>query len=235
MERRRLVLLLVAVLAAALGVAAVFVYARGAETRAAEEYGTVRLLVATEEIAPGEPIEESLANGRVDLLPVPEGQELDGATDSTDDLGGDYARVRIYPGEQLIAQKFGGKDEVEADSDLIIPAGKLAQSVSVEGAARVGDFIRPGADVAVFLTQDGSSSKVLLERVQVLAVGGETATPGSGGDQGGETSLLTVALTQREIERVLFAQSIGSLSVALLNDQSKVRADEGVDGSNVFE
>ncbi|TYL46135.1 Flp pilus assembly protein CpaB [Nocardioides sp. BGMRC 2183] len=235
MERQRLILLVVAVLAAALGVGAVFLYARGAETRAAEEYDTVQVLTATQEIAPGESIQLALEAGKVELSPVPQGQVLDGATDSTDDLAGDYARVRIYPGEQLISAKFGGEDEVEADGDLIIPGEEMAISVSIEDDARVGDFIRPGADITVFLTRPGDSTRVLLERVQVLAVGRTTSTPNGGQEDAGETSLLTLALTQKDAERVRFAESIGELSVALLNDESKVRTDEGVDSSNVFE
>lgn len=237
MDRRRL-LLLVAALVAALGVALVVVWARGVEAREADKWEPVEVAVASQRIAPGESIEAAEDAGKVRTVEVPRQQLLEGADDSTAALSGTVALTTIYPGEQLIPLKFGGVGDIEAAATLPIPEGKLAISVSVEDAARVGDFIRPGAEITVFLTQEGTSTRVLLNRVTVLAVGRTTSVPNEGTEQpvdGGATSLLTLAVAQKEAERVRFAETIGSLSVALLNDASKVKVDPGVDSSNVFE
>lgn len=237
MDRRRL-LLLVAALIAALGVALVFVWARGAESRAADKYDTVEVLTASQKILPGEAIDDALEAGKVQLANVPKSQLLEGASESSEPLRGQVALTTLYPGEQLIPLKFGGVDEVEAAATLPIPEGKLAISVEVEDAARVGDFIRPGAEITIFLTQEGSNSRVLLERVTVLAVGRTTSVPTDGTEEeaaGGETSLLTLAVRQKEAEKVRLAETLGALSVALLNDASDVKGDEGTNPDNVFE
>lgn len=237
MDRRRM-LLLIAALVAALGVALVFVWARGAESRAADKYDTVEVLTASQKILPGEAIDSALEAGKIQLADVPRTQLLEGASESSEPLRGQVALTTLYPGEQLIPLKFGGADEVEAAATLPIPEGKIAISVEVEDAARVGDFIRPGAQITIFLTQEGTSTRVLLERVTVLAVGRTTSVPTDGTEEQAaesQTSLLTLAVNQKEAEKVRFSETIGALSVALLNDASKVKTDQGVDSNNVFE
>lgn len=245
MDRRRLLLVVAAVIAA-LGVALVFVYARGAETRAAEKFDTVEVLTASQKISPGENLDEALKNGKVALKHVAKAQLLEGATKDADPLRGKVALTTIYAGEQLVPVKFGGADEVEAAATLPIPEGKVAISISVEDDGRVGQFIRAGAEVAVIVTlldpqDDPIESRTLLERVTVLADGAKTAVPtdededGDGAAEQEIQQLLTVAVTQREAEKVRFAEKAGELSAALLNDASKVESDNGIDDKNLFE
>ncbi|GAA4806294.1 Flp pilus assembly protein CpaB [Nocardioides caeni] len=234
---------MVAAVIAALGVALVFVYARGADSRAADKYDAVEVLTASQEIQPGESLDDAIDSGKVKLTYVAEAQLLDGATDETDKLDGDVALVTIYPGEQLVPIKFGGEDEVKAASVLPIPKGKLAISISVEDDARVGEFIQAGAEVAIIITRpkdsnDPIESRILLERVTVLADGLKTNID-SGDDEEGITDadierLITVAVTQREAEKVRFAERAGDLSIGLLNDASKVERDGGVTLENLF-
>ena len=242
MDRRRLLLVVAAVIAA-LGVALVFVYARGAETRAADKYDTIEVLTASQEIKPGESLDDALENGKISLTHVAKAQLLEGADDDTDPLRGKVALTTIYTGEQLIPVKFGGADEVKAAAVLPIPEGKLAISISVEDDARVGEFIRAGAQVAIILTRpkDGApiESRTLLERVTVLADGIETSLQ-KDEEEGEEVAdsaiqrLITVAVTQREAEKVRFAERDGDLSIGLLNDASDVKRDDGVTGTNLF-
>ena len=46
--------------------------------------------------------------------------------------------------------------------------------------------------------------------------------------------LITVAVTQREAEKVRYAEKAGDLSIGLLNDASKVKRDDGVTDNNLF-
>ena len=237
MDRRRLLLVVAAVIAA-LGVALVFVYARGADARAAEKYETVEVLVASKKINPGESVDDALANGKISLVKVAQKQVLADAGDDSAPFQGKVALTTIYPNEQLIPSKFGAVEDVEAVSTLPIPEGKLAISIAVEEDARVGSFIQPGAEVALFLTQEGAYSRLLLERVTVIAFGEATIDPqeGASAEEGEETdTLLTVALSQKEAEKVRFAQTVGQLSVALLNEGSDVKKDPGVTSQNLFE
>jgi pilus assembly protein CpaB len=241
MDRRRL-LLVVAAVVAALGVALVFVYARGAETRAADKYDTVEVLTASQQIEPGESLDDALENGKVQLTNVARAQLLEGADDDADPLRGKVALTTIYPGEQLIDVKFGGADEVRAAAVLPIPEGKLAISISVEDDARVGEFIKAGAQVAIIITRpkdgDPLESRILLERVTVLADGLETSiADGEDEAQVADAAierLITVAVTQREAEKLRFAERDGDLSIGLLNNASTVKRDDGVTGDNLF-
>lgn len=245
MDRRRLLLVAAAVIAA-LGVALVFVYARGADARAAERFDAVEVLTATQQIAPGESVDDALTAGKVTLTRVAKAQMLEGAGKDAGPLRGKVALTTIYPGEQLVPVKFGGADQVEAAAVLPIPAGKLAISISVEDDARVGAFIRAGAEVAIILTRpkDGApiESRVLLDRVTVLADGVRTSVPDGATDAGSGNAaedatlgrLITVAVSQRDAEKVRFAERDGNLSIALLNDGSTVKRDDGVSGTNLF-
>ena len=247
MDRRKL-LLVVAAVVAVLGVALVFVYAKGADKRAADKFDTVEVLVANKKINPGESFDEALESGKFELADVAQAHLLEGAGDDPDQFEGTVALTTIYPNEQLVPVKFGGKEEVEAAITLPIPEGKIAISIAVEDAARVGYFIRPGAEVAVIstlidrTTQAPIVTRTLLDKVVVLAAGDTSAiADGSSGDdeeEGGEDGikqLLTVAVTQRQAEQVRFAEKAGELSVALLNSASDVDADKGVDGENLFD
>lgn len=236
MDRRRLLLVVAAVIAA-LGVALVFVYARGADTRAADKYDTVEVLTASQQILPGESLEDALENGKVQLTHVAKAQLLEGASEDSDPLRDKVALTTIYAGEQLIPAKFGAVEDVEAAAVLPIPAGKLAISIEVDDDARVGEFIRAGAQVAIILTRE-VDSRVLLERVTVLADGLETslkddeATSEDTDDD--IRRLITVAVSQREAEKVRFAEQAGVLSIGLLNDGSDVKQDGGVNNENLF-
>lgn len=245
MDRRRL-LLVVAAVVAALGVALVFVYARGAEARAADKYETVQVLTASQQIEPGESLDDALEGGKVQLSEVVRAQALEGADDDSDPLRGKVALTTIYPGEQLVPVKFGALEDVEAAAVLPIPKGKVAISVLVSDDGRVGRFIKTGAEVSVIATiveQGGQVgfTRMLLPRVTVLADGLKTFVPD--GETSGEAEedsqdiqrLVTLALDQKEAEKVRFAEKAGELSIALLNDASKVKVGPETNLANLFD
>ncbi|MFA6576990.1 MAG: hypothetical protein WCS84_16330, partial [Nocardioides sp.] len=70
-----------AVVVAALGATLVFLYAQNAESRAEERFETVQVLVATQQIEPGEAIDAALTAGKISLQDVTAGSLLPGATD----------------------------------------------------------------------------------------------------------------------------------------------------------
>ena len=247
MERRRL-LILGAALVAVLGVALVMVYARGADERAEARFGGVRVLVAAERLAPGETVEAAEAAGKIRSSTVARDDLLDGAVSTIDELDGQVALVPMYPGEQLIAAKFGAAGDAQAT--LPIPDGQMAVSVQLTDAARVSGFLQPGSEVAVFLNGTSTDTsqpftRLLLPRVTVLGVGStapvaseeDGGQDGEGGDDAPEEvapTLLTIAVGQRDAQKVLYAASTGELSFALLNGQSDVAPGPGVTSENLF-
>lgn len=252
MDRRRLLLVAAAVVAA-LGAVLVFLYVRGAETRAEQEFDTVDVLVATQQIEAGENVADAYAQAKIAVEAVPQGQVLPGAGTDGNVYEGQVALTTVYPGEQLIPEKFGGATEVEAASSLAIPEGKLAISINLTDPARVAGFVNPGSEVAIFFTgtaddlatdvsEDLQLTRVLLPRVTVLGVGSTTQVTTTTTDAEGQQTteqlprtLLTLALSQEEAERVLLAQTNAELALGLLTAESTVRDTPGTTESDLFE
>jgi len=108
----------------------------------------------------------------------------------------------------------------------------------------VAGYVQAGSQVAIFLTYDVVDSngnttgiertRVLIPRVEVLAIGtnqrARTSTSGSGGGSG--SLLLTLAVNQAEAERLIEGLSHGTLYLALLTDSVVVTPGAGVDNTD---
>jgi pilus assembly protein CpaB len=244
MDRRR-ILLVVAVLVAAVGSALVFLYTKGADTRAEEKFDTVEVLEATAVIAPGETFEDASAAGKLAKQAVSKDALLDGYQTTTDTLTGTVSLGTIYPGEQIISAKWGQSAAVA--SVLQIPDTNLAVSVNLTDPARVAGFVNPGSQVAIFLTGTDQVTglgfaRLLLERVSVLGVGSTTPVSTTTTDESGASTteqlprtLLTLSVNQLQAEKILFAQGNGELAFGLLTDESVVAPDPGpMTSENLF-
>jgi pilus assembly protein CpaB len=242
MDRRK-VLLLVAAVIAALGTLLVFFYVNGADSRADQRYDAVTVLKAVKQIEPGETAEAAQAAGKIETSAVARKDLLIGAINGLDPIAGKVAVSTIYPGEQIVSSKFGAAGTA-ATSALSIPKGKIAISISLDDPARVAGFVNPGNKVAVFYTgttADSSLTRLLLPSVEVIGAGTTTLTPtkttATDGTQSVEQlpkTLLTLALDQRDAEKVIFASKNGSLSFALLNNDSQVGPSQGVTTASLF-
>lgn len=246
---RRTAILVVAALIAALGTSLVFMYVRGVDARANERFDAVEVLKAVQVINPGETLAQAQAAGKIELGVVGRAQVLAGAMTSIGDLGPKVALSTVYPGEQIITAKFG---EPGDQKTLGIPEGKIAISVNLSDTARVAGFVSPGAEVAIFLTApeaaegpDGEEgedvTRLLLPRVQVIAVGATTVVSTTTTDPAGAQTteqlprtLFTLAVTQEEAERVMYAAGHGELAFAMLTDKTNLKPGPGVNAENLF-
>jgi len=143
-----------------------------------------------------------------------------------------------------VSEKFGA-EVTSVASALTIPRGMIAISVSLTDTARVAGFINPGSNVAIFLngiSPDGQPfTRLLLDEVQVIAVGSttttQTTTTTPEGTQTVEqlpSTLMTLALDQPDAEKVLFSQTAGELAFAVLNDDSNVDPGPGTGADDLF-
>ena len=242
---RRTVLLLVATLIAAVGTSLVFLYVRGVDARAAQQYNAVQVLKAVDVIKPGESLADAQSAGKIQMGSVGRGDLLTGATTSIGDLGSKVALTTIYPGEQIVPSKFGDPGEAET---LSIPDGKMAISVQLTDPSRVAGFVNPGAEVAIFSTAEAGQmgtaepiTRMLLPRVQVIGVGTTSMVSTTTTDKSGEQTveqlprtLMTLAVDQADAEKVIFAAKNSEVSFALLTNKSSVKAGPGVTPANVF-
>lgn len=241
MDRRKL-LLTAAAIVASLGAVLVFLYVRGADVRAEEQYETLEVLKVVTLIEAGESIEDAAAGGKIALAPVPSNQLLPDALDSTATLTGKVAVTRLFPGEQIVASKFGG---VAENTALQIKEGDMAISINLTDPARVAGFVNPGSEVTIFLngadTTGQTFTRLLLPRVTVLGVGSTTPVSTTTTSEEGAAvteslprTLLTVSLPQADAERVIFAAGNGELSLGLLTADSAVGPNPGVTAQNLF-
>jgi pilus assembly protein CpaB len=243
MDRRK-VLLIAAAFIAALGTLLVFLYVRGADTRADQKYDAVQVLRAVKQINPGETVEAAQAAGKIESGTVSRKDLLSDALTSLDSVTGKVAVSAIYPGEQIIGSKFGATG---AGNALTIPKGKMAISINLTDPARVAGFVNPGDNVAIFMNGQGIGSnpqqftRLLLPKVQVIGAGTTTVVATTTTDASGAQTqeqlpktLLTLAVNQAEAERVLFASANGELSFGLLNNDSAVATSAGVTPNNLF-
>jgi pilus assembly protein CpaB len=250
MDRRRLLLIL-AVFVAVIGTALVFLYVQGADSRAGDKYASVSVLKATQNIAAGESYDSALSAGKISLQPVPQNQLNQGYETSTTALKGKVVSVPIFTGQQVIGSQFGSGLQAAASS-LPIPKGMIAISVNLTDPDRVAGNVMNGSQVAIFVTGQltataggaGSSdsavqsTRLLLPNVTVLNVGSPqppAASTTSTGDGNAATTdtetlprtLLTLAVTQKEAQKVILASKALDLTFGLLTSDSKVAPAPG--------
>ena len=242
MDRRK-VLLAVAAVIAALGTLLVFLYVRGADTRADERYEAVQVLRVVKQIEPGETVEAAQAAGKFETSSVSQKDLLPDALTTTEGIAGKVAITTLYPGEQLISSKFGatgsgqrtdhpqGQDRDLGQPDRPGPRGRLREPrgqgrhLHDRHRRRRGRHLQPAAaaEHPGHRRRHDDHGRHHHDRPEGVATT----------DQLPKT-LLTVAVTQAEAERVLYAASNGELSFGLLNNDSKAAASKGVTNTNLF-
>jgi pilus assembly protein CpaB len=237
---RRKILLLLAAMIAALGTLLVFLYVQAADDRASDKFESVEVLVATQNIEQGETFDE--ASGKFALEEVPENSVLDGAQTTLDGLEGLVALTPIYSGEQIISAKWGGSVDITS-SVLAIPEDKVAASVNLTDPARVAGFVNPGSEVAILISvEEGRYTRTLLNRVTVLGVGSTSTISTTKKTETGESTtaeipqtLMTIAVSQKEAEKIFWGAQFGELSFALVTEDSKLTKTQPVTEPNLFQ
>jgi pilus assembly protein CpaB len=244
--KRRTILLLAAGLIAALGTALVFLYVKGADNRAEQRFDTVEVLRAVAPIEQGESIDDAAKNGKLALEPVSQDDLLPNHQTEIDELSGQVATTTIYAGEQIISDKFGEAAEaLAAKSALEVPKEDIAISVNLTDPGRVAGFLNPGSEVTVIFTGTPNSgipfSRMLLPKVTVLGVGSTTTTTKTTTTAEGEQTvaeipqtLLTLAVSKEEAEKVFYAVANGEIVLGLRTPDSDVKSGPGATFANVF-
>lgn len=245
------------VLAVALAVIAaglVFFYIRGAEQRAIEDQQPVSVLVSTATVPRGITLGDAASGGLVEVTQVPADMAPSGAlTAVTADNAGLLAINNVNPGQILLATNFVA--ELPDVTPVSIPDGLLAIAISLGDVQRVGNFLRPGAEVVIFnsYTTGGAlaaaegdnaptgdlTTRVLVDRALVLGIG-ETATSPTTNPDGTVTapppsSLITLGVDQAEAEKIIQASQTGSLYFGLLGDGTEIVTSNGTTDGNLFD
>jgi pilus assembly protein CpaB len=245
---RRVVAIIVAVLLAVLGTTAVLIYVNNADARALEGKDSVTVLVAAKPIAAGTSAQVARESFRAEKMPA-ESVPSDALSAIDENLNKLVTSTNIAQGQLLTR---GMLVKASTQDDVVLPSGKLAVSIPVKGAEQAGSTLKPGFDVALFNTftvaddkakytpsgeqltfgpDKNQATRLLLPKVEVISVIAEKK--GEKSDSFGKY-LVTVAVTQAEAEKLIHALATGVVSIAQVNDGSKVVPGAGVDTFHLF-
>jgi len=137
------------------------------------------------------------------------------------------AVIPLYKGEQLTDAKLARPGATEALS-LKTPPGKRAVTIGADALGGAGGMVKPGdfVDVIGIFALPGAEGQTtsvtvtLLQRIEVLAVGGRLSAVDEGASTAGGDNTLTLALTPEEAQLVLFAQSARAELQLVLRSQA---------------
>jgi pilus assembly protein CpaB len=226
-SKRAIIMLALSVL---LGIAAVMLAARWMGQQAASDKTTV--LVASRDMELGQAITPIM----LESVPWPKGAVPTGAFDDPKKLEGRVVRISIFKGEPVLAPKLA-PEGTKAGLDSVIKTGHRAITVKVNEVVGVAGFLAPGSYVDLLVNfrdeRDQPMSRVVLERIMVLAIAQEAQRPDETKPR--VVNAVTLEVTPEQAEKIDLARNIGTLSLILRNQVDTVdAATDGVRQQNLF-
>lgn len=219
---RAILMLLIALLA---GVAAVVSASRWLMEQSSSSVKQV--VVAANDLNLGQPLNGS----QLRLVNWPTASVPPGAFEDLKLLEGRVVRTSLQRGEPILDAKLapvGTKGGLSA----VINDGKRAITVRVNDVVGVAGFALPGNFVDVIVntneeaksTQNGSISKIVLEKILVLAVAQQVSRDDT---QPKVVNAVTLEVTPDQAEKLDVARSVGTLSLVLRNQMDVADINTG--------
>ena len=224
MFRQRLVLILI--LAAAMGTFTSYLVYRAVRTAGGQRGQVDEILVADVNVAVG----EALTSKHVKLVPWPKTAMPVGSLRSVKDAEGRVARTSIVSGEPILDAKLAPMGQAGL-MPVLVPAGKRAVTIKVDEAVQKSGFVVPNSRVDILVTMarklgEGKESRIVLQDVLVLA---SDQTVEMKDNKPVTMTTVTMAITPEETERLALAQNEGKVTLALRNlSDDKVVSTGGV-------
>lgn len=215
-------------------ITALFVYlymSRQIQAASAE----VPIIVAQRDI----PIGSILNGSMLGVRNVPKKALPPGVATSPEMVVGRVVTRQINAGEPVPLSAVALRNRLSQ----LIPISMRAVTVALDPVSGVGGFIQPGDHVdviATFNVDGGTLSRVVLQDVELLAAGGQVSTdqeaPQQAGAAKGPQAYLTatLAVSPRQAEELVLAESKGKLRLALRrpDDRSRI-SSQGITGRAV--
>lgn len=251
----RVLVLLASLVVAAIGAGLVLLYASQARDAAARDLELVGVYVAQRDIAAGTNIAAVLADGSVTVTELPRDTLIPGVvrpdeTPLTPDQLAQFLTGPLGSSQQLTADDIGPTVTASEDELGLVASQRNAISITLDDEQRVGPFLDPGDNVALFLTytpegETAPCTRVLVPSITVLGVGAAvradptlpaaTAAPQAAGPATGALLTLQVSRETPLAARIRHATSLGGLSAVLLDEGRSYRdLDECVDVKDLF-
>jgi len=219
---RRLVSAIAAGVLALLGAALLVGYVNSADSRAIADLDPIEVLVVSAPIAQGTPAEEIAASVTTQSLP----RKAVGPDPvrSLAEVADRVASTDLLPGEQLLGARFVTPQSLERFGGIPAPEGYHQVTIALDAPRIVGGTITAGDTVGVFISlPEPPQTHLTLHKVVVTRVQG-----GLGSSEPTEVSdnpdaapvpdggaMVTMALTARQAETVVFAAEFGTIWLSL--------------------
>jgi pilus assembly protein CpaB len=197
------------VLAIGMGMAAVAMAAVWLNSRAS--LLTTHVVVAREDVQIG----TRLQPGMLELVDWPSTSPLKNPLTSIEQATDRVVNMPLVKGEPISTAKLAAKGETGGLS-AVLREGRRAVTVKVNEIVGVAGFALPGNYVDVMVntpdSQNNLVSKIVIERIQVLAVAQDVANLES---KPKVVNAVTLEVTPAQAEKIDLARSVGSLSLVL--------------------
>lgn len=242
---RRVLAVLAAVVVALVGVVAVLLYAKGADSRAVAGQKPVDVYVAQQVVPAGTTAGDAVANGLMARTQVAAKAVPTGALTAVDAKTSKLLALNdIAPGELVLSSRFGTTPL--GQKALQVPDGQVAVAVQLSDPARVGTFVTPGSHIVIYDTYGSAGgnggakqTQVLLDDVLVIAMGSSSLTPVQGQQSqaqqsGTPTALVTVALPPDTAVKLVHGIQTGQLYLGLRGTDAKVQGTKAVTDTTLF-
>ena len=206
------------------GVAGVlmFMWSSGASKRVEpQKANTVPVVVAKVDMKRGVKLTEEM----VELRNYTKDSRPSGAFSDPAKLVDRVLNVPVGRNEAVTATKLADESVFGGGVSSLIEPGKRAMAVKGNAVMGLSGFVRPGdrVDVIVSLTvgkDDDPVTKLVLERVKVIATGTQLSPPNEEGKTA-SVDVYTLELTPPQSERLALAATRGTLHFALRNELDK--------------
>jgi pilus assembly protein CpaB len=255
--KRRLLIIVLALVFAAIGTSGVLAYAKGADARAITGMKAVSVLVAKKAIPAGTSAGAALRGGLLGTEKLPaDSVPPDAVRSVVPALSPLVTSAAVQPGQLLLRAILVKKTATAAPGAVTLPTGMIEVTINLCVPEAVAGGLQAGSQVAVFDTivpgagsagagcsgqhveQPGTvKTRVVLPRVQVMSVG----TPSASGQASaapaassaaqststGSGTMVTLAVSQADAERLIQVSVTGLPYLALLSSASRTNADVG--------
>lgn len=196
-------------LALALGLAAATYAASWLQQQATAN--TFQVIVVERDLTMGTRLQPDM----LQTLDWPKAAAIQGPLTTLDQAVGRVIRTPMLRGEPLLHSKLAPMGEKGGLSSVLAP-GQRAVTVKVNEIMGVAGFALPGNYVDVMVnTPDAENqpvSKILIERIQVLAVAQDVSTNES---KPRVVNAVTLQVSPQQAEQIDLARSVGTLSLVL--------------------
>jgi Flp pilus assembly protein CpaB len=237
----------VALVLAVVAAGAIFLYTNGVKNNAVGAGAAADVIVATKDIPANTALSPLIQKGVFKSIRVPINAVVKGAVTDTAQLQNQTSTATIFANEQIPTTRLSSG--TSSTDSLGLSAGNLAISVKVSGPDGVNGAITRGSWVTVYTTFSnirflpGTTAQAQIQQAIKQSTGGQVATlpsltltlipaarvvdivnpplDASGQSTGGAVTL-TLDLTAKDAQNLVYAENNGTVSFGLLpaSDQS---------------